>query len=148
MCDISHHESEAQKQDVEKVLLELDLDPMVYQSRMIEVWNKIDKLPDDQREHMLTEGRFRNVVPLSALTGEGIDTLYARIEQVLAEHLKQISIVIPSSEGKAISWLYSHATILDRKDDEGVCVLSLSIEPGQADRFIKTFPNLGYLISD
>ena len=46
----------------------------------IEAWNKIDLLPPDERDRLLGEAaRSDDVVPVSALTGEGIDKLRTAI---------------------------------------------------------------------
>src|ERR1041385_7107231 len=46
--DIAHGDSEAQARDVEKVLRDLDVDPND-RRRLIEVWNKVDRLDADSR---------------------------------------------------------------------------------------------------
>ncbi len=45
--DVSHEDSQAQSHDVEKVLAELGIEPD--DPRLLEVWNKIDRLDADQR---------------------------------------------------------------------------------------------------
>src|SRR6516164_2568067 len=48
--DISHDDSEAQSHDVGKVLTELGIEPD--DPRLLEVWNKIDRLDSNQRERI------------------------------------------------------------------------------------------------
>ena len=74
--DISHADSEAQSEDVEAILAELDIAD--HADRVIEVWNKLDRLDADARA-LADEERPDFAAPLavSALTGEGIDRLLA-----------------------------------------------------------------------
>src|SRR5262249_22505606 len=46
--DVSHGEADAQSQDVENVLRQLGIEPT--DSRLVEVWNKIDRLSAADRE--------------------------------------------------------------------------------------------------
>ena len=48
MRDVSHQDSEAQSHDVEDVLRQLGIEPG-QGTRLIEVWNKIDRLDADRR---------------------------------------------------------------------------------------------------
>ena len=81
--DISHDDSEAQSHDVADILQQLGIDADDT-ARVIEVWNKIDLLAPDRRVQIsnLAERREaeRRPVLVSALTGEGLDTLTAAIE--------------------------------------------------------------------
>src|SRR5437868_2542308 len=81
--DISHEDAEAQERDVDTVLRQLGIDPDAG-NRIIEIWNKIDRFDPDERENL------RNIAArrpperpcylVSAVSGEGIDTLLAAIE--------------------------------------------------------------------
>src|SRR5262249_51334699 len=70
--DISHDDSEAQSHDVGKVLSELGIEPD--DPRLLEVWNKIDRLDSNQRERIFNfaERQQHRRYPLlvSALSGE------------------------------------------------------------------------------
>src|SRR6185295_6350135 len=82
--DVSHEDTEAQSQDVSDVLQQLGIAPSEGR-RMIEVWNKIDRLDAAGRERLrnLAERQpvSRRPILVSAATGEGIDRLTAAIEQ-------------------------------------------------------------------
>ena len=54
--DVSHEDTEAQSHDVEEVLRALGIDPNDEQ-RLIEVWNKIDRLDADGRDAAAKSGR-------------------------------------------------------------------------------------------
>src|ERR1700732_1100209 len=74
--DVSHGDSGAQSQDVTGVLRDLGIEPG--DTRLIEVWNKIDRVDPAERERLdnlgsrETAGRRPGLV--SAVTGEGSDT--------------------------------------------------------------------------
>ena len=84
--DVSHEDSEAQAQDVADVLRQLGIEPEQGR-RLIEVWNKIDRLDEAERTrlHNLAERQppDRRPVLVSALTGEGTEQLTAAIEHAL-----------------------------------------------------------------
>src|SRR5690606_15894666 len=73
--DISHPDSNAQKADVLAVLADLGIDETTRSGRMLEVLNKIDRLPEDQRIALgqRVESGNEPVVAVSAISGEGID---------------------------------------------------------------------------
>ena len=72
--DVSHEDTEAQSHDVEEVLRALGIDPDD-EDRLIEVWNKIDRLDADGRTRLqnLAERQPAGQRPVlvSALTGRG-----------------------------------------------------------------------------
>jgi GTP-binding protein HflX len=113
--DLSHIESGAQSQDVVKILGELGIDAG-RDHRLIEVWNKIDRLGADDRAALRNiaerQPMERRAVPVSALTGEGIEALGAAIEARLAENRQSINIALDPADGAGLSWLYRHAEVL------------------------------------
>jgi len=119
--DISHEESEAQSHDVEKVLSELGI--TATDKRLIEVWNKIDRLDNEGRTRLLNlverQPADRRPVQLSALTGEGIDRLIDAIEARLSESRQTLEVSIEPADGAGLSWLYRHSEVLgkDMRDD-------------------------------
>ena len=74
MRDVSHEDTEAQSHDVEEVLRALGIDPDD-EDRLIEVWNKIDRLDAEGRTRLqnLAERQpsGRRPVLVSAVTGRG-----------------------------------------------------------------------------
>jgi GTP-binding protein HflX len=134
--DISHEDSTAQSQDVVTILGELGIDAG-RDRRLIEVWNKIDRLSADGRTSLLNQASRRppeaRPVPVSALTGEGIDTLTAAIETRLAEARQVIDLVLDPADGSGLSWLYRHTEVLDRDlGDDGRLHVTVRGNPDQA----------------
>ena len=135
--DLSHDDASAQSHDVEKVLSELGIAPE--DRRIIEVWNKIDRLDADGRERILNlvdrapaEGR---PVAVSAISGEGVDQLIAAVEGRLAESRLTIALALDPSDGAGLSWLYRHAEVLSKEmDDAGKLAVTVRANPDQAAR--------------
>ena len=85
------------------------------------VYNKIDLLPEEERARLLV-GR-RDVVGVSAETGEGIDQLRDRIAMEFERTLEPLELLLPYSEGARLAELHELAGDLERSDRaEGVLV--------------------------
>ncbi|MCT4654947.1 MAG: GTPase HflX [Cohaesibacter sp.] len=133
--DISHEDTAAQAEDVANVLKDLgirtDEDP-----RIIEVWNKIDLLDEDERSSLVTlaQQQSRSVateqmqpVALSALSGEGEELLLSSIEEKLAEKENLLSLRLGYEDGEGLAWLYRHCDVLERSDDEDGVLLQVRV---------------------
>lgn len=133
--DIAHADSQAQAQDVEKVLDELGVGEAARHERLIEVWNKIDSLAPDEAERVQAEASRRpNTILVSALTGEGIGHLLEVVGDRLLAHHHVAEIDIPTSDGALHAWLYQHCEVLSETDDEQRCHLKVAVEPQFRDR--------------
>src|SRR5690606_31219357 len=115
--DISHEDSDAQAADVAETLGLLGIEPG--DRRIIEVWNKIDRV-DPVRRAGLLEGNRREgaAIAVSALTGDGIDALFARIEDRITEDRDVYALTLPASDGGTLAWLYRSAEVLERRDED------------------------------
>jgi len=109
--DMSHEEAEAQSQDVAKVLGELGIAPDDH--RLIEVWNKIDRLDADAKPRLANLAQRRGgPILVSAVTGEGLDRLTEAIEARLAQSRQTLRLSLDPADGAGLSWLYRHAEVL------------------------------------
>jgi GTP-binding protein HflX len=92
VIDRSHPRWEEQKAVAEEVMKELGIDP----ANVLEVHNKIDRLPAEERISRARAG----VISVSAETGEGIPALQAKIARALGEkaHAR------PQETGSAAYW--------------------------------------------
>lgn len=121
--DVSSADHPAQANDVLTVLSDLGVTGET--TPIIEVWNKIDALPDDPGGRGIASvqpvGKVAATVAVSALTGEGLDDLRAAIEKVLAQDARRFSVMVPYSASADTGWLYANAEVLERgePDDEG-----------------------------
>jgi GTP-binding protein HflX len=130
--DIAHPDSEAQAADVMAVLADLGVDPVRGTARMIEALNKIDLLDHEARQRIATlAARHQDTVSLSAVTGDGCDALTARIDALLSEEHRAVTIDLPLSDGAGIAWLYRHGEVLERHDDGETAHLVINL--GQED---------------
>lgn len=133
--DISHPETEAQKQDVEGVLRELGLGEAV-EAGVVEALNKIDLLGDEARLRLVNQAaRKPDRVPLSALTGEGCERLLRRLDRGLVDGRRVVELAVDLSDGAAIAWLYSHGAVVSRRDDDRFAHIRVDLSPADIARF-------------
>jgi GTP-binding protein HflX len=142
--DLSHEDTGAQSHDVEKVLGELGIEPN--DGRIIEVWNKIDRLDAEGRERILNlverQPAERRPVAVSALSGEGLDALISAIEARLAQSRLTLDLSLDPSDGAGLSWLYRHAEVLSKAmDQDGRLAVTVRADPDQAARVRAKFPS-------
>jgi len=135
--DMSHEDSAAQSHDVEKVLSELGI--AASDSRLIEVWNKIDRLDADARTRLqnIADRRSgsRQPVSVSALSGEGVDRLVAAIEARLSEKRQTIELAVDPADGAGLSWLYRHCEVLSKAmRDDGQLAVTIRADEDKAAR--------------
>ncbi|MFZ5791948.1 MAG: GTPase HflX [Pseudomonadota bacterium] len=138
--DVAHPETALQQQEVVKVLEELGLEHRL-ETDLIEALNKIDLLPEAEREPFLRQAeRQAGAVALSALTGEGTDRLMAEIDRRLAAQRQIGHFKVPHAEGAALAWLYSHGEVLARRDDEAFAYLDVRLDPADIGRYERLYP--------
>ena len=115
--DASHPDTEAQSRDVEHVLRELGIE-VEADERLIEVWNKIDRLNPDNRAALVNlaerKPAGRQPVLVSALTGEGTDRIADAIEARLATRRTLLELTMDPADGAAVSWLHRHTEVMDK----------------------------------
>jgi GTP-binding protein HflX len=134
--DISHVDADAQAEDVETILNDLGVDRA--DEKLIEVWNKVDRL-DPERRAELTIGSFKPVA-VSALTGEGIVELLSAIETRLAEGRRTIDLDLDGADGRSVHWLYEHAEVMSRRDDpDGRVHMTVRAAPETMARILRRF---------
>ncbi|WP_446737784.1 GTPase HflX [Rhodoblastus sp. 17X3] len=144
--DIAHEDAEAQSADVEKILAELEID-VHDRDRLIEVWNKTDLLPPEERERVRNKAALRpedeRPCAVSSTTGEGLDILLEAIETRLARGRPVLSLRLEAGDGEGQAWLYSHTEVLSREnDDEGHAFFAVRVAPEQQDRVLRRFPGM------
>ncbi len=133
--DISHPESEAQKEDVHIVLREIGLGRKVEEG-LLEVLNKIDRLAPAERARLREVAARSNhpTIPLSALTGEGCAELLIALDGRLSEGRGILAIDVPLADGATLAWLYRQGEVLSRTDDEAHAHLRVRLEPADQAR--------------
>jgi len=133
--DISHPDSEAQKDDVLDVLHDLGVNG-VRPAAIIEAQNKIDRLPHERRDVVRNRTlRQDDMVAISARTGEGCEQLLDLIDQRLAEGRQVIELDVDLSDGAAIAFLYRHGEVVARRDDDGMAHFQVGLAPADLARY-------------
>ena len=136
--DMAHPDREAQAQDVEDVLTSLGIGEGEGPARL-EAWNKVDLLNDDERQALLSEAERRDdVVPISALTGWGMDNLKGRISQSLQSGTQVHRIRLNASEGSRLAWLHSRGEVLDQRMNGNEIEIDVRLSPENWARFQAT----------
>ncbi|HEY8002616.1 MAG TPA: GTPase HflX [Phenylobacterium sp.] len=138
--DIASPESAAQAGDVRTVLERLGVD--MEERNILEVWNKTDLLPPEDREVVLGDARRAHppAIPVSAVSGEGCDALLEAVA-ALVDEAPPVDIYAPVGEGAAIAWLYRHGRVIERHDGkDGSVRLAVSLSPQALGQFEQQFP--------
>lgn len=131
--DISHPETAEQAADVAEILAELGVTAATPQ---IEVWNKLDLVDATAREALLAQAAQRpEVLPVSALTGEGVAALLARISGLLDEERTEAQVVLAFAEGRKRAWLHAEGVVLEEATEEDGWHLRLRWTARQEARF-------------
>ena len=140
--DIASTDTEAQRRDVEQVLEQIPV-PEGRTRRVLEVWNKIDLLPDEEREAVLGQAARQlqegKAVAVSAWTGEGIETLREAITAQIDDE-PETRLTLDPEQGEALAWLYEHGRVTFRDTDaEGRVHLIVKLPPAALGRFEQRF---------
>jgi GTP-binding protein HflX len=107
--DISHAETEEQAADVAAILRSLGVSES---APMIEVWNKIDRLPDAQAEALSAMAdRRERVFAVSALTGAGVTPMLAAIAETLSPPRILAEVTLGHDDGRRRAWLYAQGVV-------------------------------------
>jgi GTP-binding protein HflX len=133
--DMNHPDHEAQREDVDDVLASLGLADEGAPPR-IEAWNKVDLLAEEERDRLFEEARRRDdVVPISAVTGEGLDALRERLAERLRSGGQVHEIRLPAGDGGRIAWLHARGEVLGQTLDHDEMQLSVRLSPDNWARF-------------
>jgi len=111
--DISHPNTEDQKQTVMDVLKEIGFDEAFYTKRMIEVWNKIDLMTKP-----LNTSEIKNspipIIPISALYGTNVEKLIDTVTEKANVIMGKRTYTITNSldqHSERLNWLIKNGNI-------------------------------------
>jgi GTP-binding protein HflX len=138
--DIASEETDAQAADVRAVLDRLGVD--MDERRILEVWNKADLVPAEERERLAGDARRAHppAILLSAATGQGTDALLEAIAG-LVDETPPLEAHVPAGDGKAIAWLYRNGRVMDRAPEpDGGVRLAVRLSPQAVGQFEQLFP--------
>ena len=120
--DIANENTAVQRKDVISVLKSLGLENLDEKENYIELLNKTDLLPPERQE-TLKHLKKKNTLPVSALTGEGIENFLHKLDEILTAQNKTIRLNVPAADGALLAWLHQNALILDtRITGENICL--------------------------
>jgi GTPase len=143
--DVSHSDTEAQREDVRGILVDLGIDPDD-DDHLIEALNKIDCLDAAARDRIETSATLHaNTVAVSAQDGSGLATLLDKIDRKLGATRQIVYLDLPLAEGAALAWLYQHAEILNRRDSETTAHLKVAVDAADLARFAHRFGDYGHI---
>ena len=122
IIDASDDRSAEQLEVTEKLLVELGASgkPTIY------VFNKCDRgfagLLDSANRPT-----HENAVYISALSGQGMDMLISKLEQMVTEGKRRVTYFIPNTDGGALNTLYRVATVEDvQYGADGITAIALA----------------------
>jgi GTP-binding protein HflX len=117
--DMANPSHAAQKKQVLGVLADLGVvDGQTGTSSIpiLEVWNKCDLLDPENLEELRDSSEGQGAIVLSAVTGEGVARLEAELARLLSGGAKEVSFLLPVSDGRRIAWLHAHGDVLADED--------------------------------
>ncbi len=138
--DISHAETRAQADDVEKILGDLGLSDQ-NRTHIIEVWNKADLLDAENRAGLLAKAERQDDVALvSSLEGDGIDHLLELVELKLAKTSTLYQLTLEASDGKGLAWAHQRGEVIAREVyEDGRTKLTLRLDSNAAGQAAAKF---------
>jgi len=122
IVDASDPDAPQQYQTVLDVLSELETD----EQPQLLLLNKVDRL-EDQAELVYWQKKYPDALPISAARGTGLDEVVERVREQQRGGLKQMTLRVPLSEGKAMTFLENRAEIHEREYDATFVTLKLTI---------------------
>lgn len=137
--DATQPDFETHKKDVLSILSDLGV-KVESDPRLFEVVNKMDICPEGRIDSIERAIQFgEKIIGVSAITGQGIESLLVMIDEFLSRHASVLNYKIPAREGRAMSWLYENASVKGRHDEDNHVIFSVSIDGAQRNRFESQF---------
>ena len=116
--DIAHDDTDAQAEDVYKVLAQLGVGDDGREG-VLEVWNKTDLLDKDTLSAMQSvKTSETGPILLSAVTGAGTEKLLEKIEERIAGSDDVVDVLLPIEELGKLPSLYKSTHVIERHDLE------------------------------
>jgi len=139
--DISHPFAVEQKLAVEDALMRAGMTRDDLESRVMEVWNKIDKIPDFKEDGLLA---------VSAMERRGFDSLLQAIDERCAKlqrSKKRLVTVSRESAGSIFKFLRSNSLAffdetLTVSEDGETLQIQVLLDPNQTQKILKKFPGI------
>ena len=133
VVDSSHASVREQIKAVENVLKQLN----AHNVPTLTVFNKTDNL-DDMSILADLKREYPNSVSISALNGNGMDELKAKLLEKASSNEVEIRIEIPQTHGQTINYIYNHGRIISKEFKDGFVYLQAKMDRRYADKLKKT----------
>ena len=131
--DIAHPESEEQADDVRAILADLGVRET---TPVLELWNKVDLLPEAERDALATRAARRDdVMTLSARRGDGVAAVAERIAAQLEEEKTERWLHVGFSDGRRRAWLHEQGVVEEERQGEDAFHLRVRWTARQEKRF-------------
>jgi GTP-binding protein HflX len=141
--DISHPETDAQREDVLQILRDLGvLDDAQggHQPRMVEIWNKLDLLDDERRAELTgIAARDDDILLISAETGEGVEAFKALLTARIAQGNDLRTVTLRTDNGAALAWLHGRGVVSSQHVEGDIMSVDVSLSRQLWGQFEKQF---------
>jgi GTP-binding protein HflX len=114
VVDIAHPNALEQAQAVEDTLTEIG----ATNAPLLTVFNKIDTFAADIETLQQQLSDYPNSIPISAKTGQGLDDLLKRLEDMIEEEMVLIQVCLPYTEGQLAALLHQQGIVEAESYDE------------------------------
>jgi len=114
VLDVTHPHVMRQAEAVRETLEEIG----AADKPVVSALNKIDRLPAPDAVVPLM-GRFVNSVPISALTGDGLELLLTQVESALEHQMAWLDVHIPYQSGELVD-LFHRRGLIEREEHTGM----------------------------
>ena len=99
---------------------------------MIKAFNKVDLLEPGQANYI---GRaYPDALQVSAITGEGIDSLMEAISNRLSG-LTRVTLLVPAAKGDVLAALYRDGFVIHREFEDDSVFITVNFPPEKIDRY-------------
>ncbi len=131
--DIAHPESDEQAADVRAILADLGVRET---TPVLELWNKIDLVPEAEHDALATRAsRLDDVMTISAQRGDGVEAVAERIAAQLEEEKTERWLHVGFSDGKRRAWLHEQGVVEEERQGEDAFHLHVRWTARQEKRF-------------
>lgn len=103
---------------------------------MLELWNKVDAL--DPQTRVAVEGeaaRRDDVIPVSALSGEGVEQLREAIGARLHEGAELHKACVPAGDGERIAWLHARGEVVGQQVHDDLVEIEVRLSSADWEKF-------------
>jgi len=94
------------------------------------VLNKVD-IADPDSLHALSED-MGSAVAVSAVTGQGLDSLVARVDALLASDRTRVRLRIPQREARLVARLHESGRVLSESYEDNAVLVEAEVDPALA----------------